>query len=90
MCQAIREMIQEGREEGFMEGFMDSFMESFMDSFMDSFKDSFMDSFIESILISKKEMALSLSAMGMPAEKIAEVVRVSVALVRDWISGKDE
>ena len=62
MCQAIREMIQDGREEGIREG----------------------------ILISKKEMALSLSAMGMPAEKIAEVVRVSVALVRDWISGKDE
>ena len=62
MCQAIREMVQDGREEGIREG----------------------------ILISKKEMALSLSAMGMPAEKIAEVVRVSVALVRDWISGKDE
>ena len=62
MCQAIREMIQDGREEGIREG----------------------------ILISKKEMALSLSAMGMPAEKIAEVVRVSVALVQDWISGKDE
>ena len=66
MCQAIREMIQDGFKEGFMEGFR------------------------EGILISKKEMALSLSAMGMPAEKIAEVVRVSVALVRDWISGKDE
>ena len=62
MCQAIREMVQDGREECIREG----------------------------ILISKKEMALSLSAMGMPAEKIAEVVRVSVALVRDWISGKDE
>ena len=62
MCQAIREMIQDGREEGIREG----------------------------ILISKKEMALSLSAMGMPAEKIAEVVRVSVALVQDWISEKDE
>ena len=62
MCQAIREMIQEGREEGIREG----------------------------ILISKKEMALSLSAVGMPAERIAEVVRVSVALVRDWISEKDE
>ena len=66
MCQAIREMIQDGFREGFMEGFR------------------------EGILISKKEMALSLSAMGMPAEKIAEVVRVSVALVQDWISGKDE
>ena len=70
MCQAIREMIQDGFKEGFMEGFMESFMES--------------------ILISKKEMALSLSAIGMSTEKIAEVVRVSVALVRDWISGKDE
>ena len=66
MCQAIREMIQDGFKEGFMEGFR------------------------EGILISKKEMALSLSTMDMPAEKIAEVVRVSVALVRDWISGKDE
>ena len=74
MCQAIREMIQDGFKDGFKEGFMEGFMESFM----------------ESILISKKEMALSLSAMGMPAEKIAEVVRVSVALVQDWISGKDE
>ena len=66
MCQAIREMIQDGFREGFMEGFR------------------------EGILISKKEMALSLSTMDMSAEKIAEVVRVSVALVRDWISGKDE
>ena len=74
MCQAIREMIQDGFREGFTEGFMEGFMDSFMDS----------------ILISKKEMALSLSTMDMSAEKIAEVVRVSVALVRDWISGKDE
>ena len=66
MCQAIREMIQDGFKEGFMEGFR------------------------EGILISKKEMALSLSTMDMSAEKIAEVVRVSVALVRDWISGMDE
>ena len=70
MCQAIREMIQDGFKEGFTEGFMEGFREG--------------------ILISKKEMALSLSAMGMPAERIAEVVRVSVALVRDWISEKDE
>ena len=70
MCQAIREMIQDGFREGFTEGFMEGFREG--------------------ILISKKEMALSLSAMGMPAERIAEVVRVSVALVRDRISGKDE
>ena len=70
MCQAIREMIQDGFREGFTEGFMEGFREG--------------------TLISKKEMALSLSAMGMPAERIAEVVRVSVALVRDWLSGKDE
>ena len=62
MCQAIREMIQDGREEGIREG----------------------------ILINKKEMALSLSAMGMSAERIAEAAKVSVALVQDWISGKDE
>ena len=62
MCQAIREMIQEGREEGIREG----------------------------ILISKKEMALSLSAMGISADRIAEAAKVSVALVQDWISGKNE
>ena len=62
MCQAIREMIQDGREEGIREG----------------------------ILISKKEMALSLSAMGISADRIAEAAKVSVALVQDWISGKDE
>ena len=62
MCQAIREMIQDGREEGIREG----------------------------ILINKKEMALSLSARGISAETIAEAAKVSVALVQDWISGKDE
>ena len=62
MCQAIREMIQDGREEGIREG----------------------------ILISKKEMALSLSAMGISADRIAEAAKVSVALVQDWLSGKDE
>ena len=62
MCQAIREMIQDGREEGIREG----------------------------ILINKKEMALSLSARGISAERIAEAAKVSVALVQDWLSGKDE
>ena len=62
MCQAIREMIQDGREEGIREG----------------------------ILINKKEMALSLSARGISAETIAEAAKVSVALVQNWISGKDE
>ena len=60
------------------------------DGFREGFTEGFMEGFREGTLISKKEMALSLSAMGMPAERIAEVVRVSVALVRDWLSGKDE
>ena len=35
----------------------------------------------------KKEMALSLSQMGLSAEKIAEAARVSVKQVQEWLSG---
>ena len=74
MCQAIREMIQDGREEGIREGIRKGVKKGIK----------------KGILINKKEMALSLSAMGMSAERIAEAAKVSVALVQDWLSGKDE
>ena len=35
----------------------------------------------------KKEMALSLSQMGLSVEKIAEAARVSVKQVQEWLSG---
>ena len=35
-----------------------------------------------------KEMAFSLSHMGLPAEQIAEAAKVSVNLVQEWLSGK--
>ncbi len=34
-----------------------------------------------------KEMAHSLASMGMPAEQIAEAAKVSVNLVKKWLSG---
>lgn len=34
-----------------------------------------------------KEMAHSLAGMGMPAEQIAEAAKVSVNLVKEWLSG---
>ena len=35
----------------------------------------------------KKETALTLAGMGMPVEKIAEVVKVSLKMVQEWLSG---
>lgn len=35
----------------------------------------------------KKEMALSLAGMGMPAEKIAEAAKVSLKVVQGWLAG---
>ena len=35
----------------------------------------------------KKETALTLAGMGMPAEKIAEVVKVSLKMVQEWLAG---
>ena len=34
-----------------------------------------------------REMALSLAGMGMSAEKIADVAKVSIKLVQEWLSG---
>ena len=35
-----------------------------------------------------REMSLSMADMGIPVEKIAGAARVSVELVREWLSGK--
>ena len=35
----------------------------------------------------KRETALTLASMGMPAEKIAEAVKVSLKMVQEWIAG---
>ena len=37
----------------------------------------------------KRETALTLASMGMPAEKIAEAVKVSLKMVQEWIAGGD-
>ena len=34
-----------------------------------------------------KETAVTLAGMGMPAEKIAEAVKVSLKIVQEWIAG---
>ena len=39
------------------------------------------------ILTGKKEMAVSLSAMGMSVEEIAKAAKVSEGVVRSWLSG---
>ena len=37
----------------------------------------------------QKKTALNLSKMGMPAEKIAEIIDASVKLVQEWVSGNE-
>ena len=37
----------------------------------------------------KREIARSLEGMGMPVEKIAEAVKVSVDVVKQWLDQKD-
>ena len=39
-------------------------------------------------MIAKKDMALSLAGMGMSIEKIAQVAKVSIEIVQEWLSGK--
>ena len=35
----------------------------------------------------RKETAITLAGMGMPADKIAEAVKVSLKMVQEWIAG---
>ena len=37
----------------------------------------------------QKKTALNLSKMGIPAEKIAEIIDASVKLVQEWVSGNE-
>lgn len=50
-------------------------------------QDEIADEVKEAKMEEKKETALTLAGMGMPAEKIAEVVKVSLKMVQEWLSG---
>ena len=50
-------------------------------------QDEIADEVKEAKMEEKKETALTLAGMGMRAEKIAEVVKVSLKMVQEWLSG---
>ena len=72
MCRGIQGMIQEGKLEGIREGKIVGLREGIREGEMKK----------------AKEMSISLADMGMSAEKIAMAARVSVGLVREWLTGQ--
>lgn len=50
-------------------------------------RDEMMEAQREGELKKAKDMALSLSKMGVEIDKIAEAAKVSVQLVQEWLSG---
>ena len=50
-------------------------------------EDEIADEVKEAKMEEKRDMDLSLADMGMPAEKIAKVAKVSVNLFQEWLSG---
>ena len=40
--------------------------------------------------MAKKEMVFSLAEIGLPVEKIAELVKVSVQQVQEWLAGRPD
>ena len=71
-------MIQDGRLEGIREGKKEGLREGIKEGIE------------EGKAKARKEIAFSLSAMGMSAGKIAEATGVSPTLVTEWLSGKGE
>lgn len=70
MCKAIQGMIQDGRLEGIQEGIQEGIKRGRG----------------EGEIKAKKEIAVSLSAMGMSVEKIAEATKVGIDTVKEWLS----
>ena len=56
------------------------------DGKMDGIREGIRVGMIEGEAKAKKEMARALAGMGMSAEKIAEAAKVSISLVREWLS----
>ncbi len=78
VCRGIQGMIQDGRLEGIREGKKEGLREGIKEGIE------------EGKAKARKEIAFSLSAMGMSAGKIAEATGVSPTLVTEWFSGKGE
>ena len=74
MCRGIQGMIQDGKLEGIKEGIQKGI------------KEGIREGILEGEAKAKKEMSRSLADMGMSVEKIAEAAKVSIPLVREWLS----
>ena len=74
VCRGIQGMIQDGKLEGIKEGIQEGI------------KEGIREGILEGETKAKKEMSRSLADMGMSVEKIAEAAKVSIPLVREWLS----
>ncbi len=57
------------------------------DEIADEVREAQRDGMAQGEMKAKKETALTLAGMGMPAEKIAEAVKVSLKMVQEWLAG---
>ena len=78
MCRGIQGMIQDGKLEGIKEGIQEGIKEGI--------RKGIREGILEGETKAKKEMSRSLADMGMSVEKIAEAAKVSIPLVREWLS----
>lgn len=80
MCRGLDGMIADGIQKGLQEGLQKGIQEGIQKGIQKGIR--------EGETRKAKEMSLSLSAMGLSAEKIAEAARVRVSLVQEWLSEK--
>lgn len=78
VCRGIQGMIQDGKLEGIKEGIQEGIKEGI--------RKGIREGILEGEAKAKKEMSRSLADMGMSVEKIAEAAKVSIPLVREWLS----
>ncbi len=76
---------KEGRQDGWKEGRQDGWREGRQDGWKEGRQDGWREGCQDGEMKAKKETALALAGMGLPVGQIAEAVKVSVGLVKQWL-----
>lgn len=79
MCEAMRRLMKDEIEEEMREAQREGRIEGQREGRIEGQKEGEMKK--------AKEMAISLAGMGMSVEKIADVAKVSVKIVQEWLTG---
>ena len=90
MCRELEELYQMGMMDGRAEGRAEGKAEGIAEGKAEGRAEGIAEGITKGERMAKKEIVFSLAEIELPVEKIAELVKVSVQQVQEWLTGRPD